>query len=132
MSIQSSLPAATAAAQLVAQHSAATNPAVRAATGPATPGEVKETNAAANGSQAAGNETVPREVVDQAIDKVSEALKTVARSLQFSIDEDTGETVIRITDSATKEVIRQMPSKEFLEISKAMEKLQGLFIKEEA
>ena len=132
MSIQSSLPAASAAAQLVAQHTTATNPAQRAAIGAGAPGEVKETNASTTATQTAGNEAVPREVIDQAVEKVSEALKTVARSLHFSIDEDTGQTVIRITDSATKEVIRQMPSKEFLEISKAMEKLQGLFITQEA
>lgn len=126
MSIQSSLPAATAAAQLVTQHTAA-----RPATGSATPAEVKP-GAAATDAKQAHDEIVPREAIDEAVDKVSDALKIVARSLQFSVDEDTGRTVIRITDSATQEVIRQMPSKEFLEISKAMEKLQGLFIKQEA
>ena len=131
MSIQSSLPAATAATQLITQNSAAANSGTRAAAGPAATGEVKEANAAATDTKAARDEAVPREAIDQAVDKVSDALKVVARSLQFSIDEDTGHTVVRITDSATKEVIRQMPSKEFLEISKAVEKLQGLFIKQE-
>ena len=131
MSIQSSLPAATAATQLITQNSAAANSGTRAAAGPAATGEAKEANATATATQAAHNEAIPREAIDQAVDKVSDALKVVARSLQFSIDEDTGHTVVRITDSATKEVIRQMPSKEFLEISKAVDKLQGLFIKQE-
>lgn len=132
MSIQSSLPAATAATQLITQHGAAANSGTRAAAGTAATGEAKEASATSTDTQAAHGAAVSREAIDQAVDKVSDALKVVARSLQFSIDEDTGRTVVRVTDSATQEVIRQMPSKEFLEISQAMEKLQGLFIKQEA
>ncbi|HID82251.1 MAG TPA: flagellar protein FlaG [Chromatiales bacterium] len=38
--------------------------------------------------------------------------------LQFSVDEDTGHNVITMTLKETGEVIRQMPSKEFLAIAK--------------
>lgn len=38
--------------------------------------------------------------------------------LQFSVDEDTGHNVITMTLKETGEVIRQMPSKEFLAVAK--------------
>ncbi len=56
----------------------------------------------------------------------------VAQNLLFSIDDDTGRTIVKIVDSQTDEVIRQMPSEEVLAISKAIDKLQGLLIKQQA
>ena len=69
--------------------------------------------------------------VRQALDEVREALSPVAQNLQFSIDDDTGRTVIKIIDSSTDEVIKQIPSEEILAIAKAIDKLQGLLIRQE-
>jgi len=40
--------------------------------------------------------------------------------------------VVRVLDDATKEVIRQIPSEEALEIAKALDKLQGVLLRQEA
>jgi len=53
-------------------------------------------------------------------------------SIQFSVDASTDTKVVTVVDSATKEVIRQMPTKEMIEISKALDKLQGLLLKGKA
>ena len=50
----------------------------------------------------------------------------------FSIDDDTGKTVVKIVDSTTQEVIKQIPSEEILSIAKALDKLKGLFIEQKA
>jgi len=63
-----------------------------------------------------------REQVDQAMKDVKQALPMQARNLQFSIDEDTGKTVVKVVDPTTKEVIRQIPSEEILAIAKALDK----------
>lgn len=63
-----------------------------------------------------------REQVDQAMKDVKQALPLQARNLQFSIDEDTGKTVVKVVDPTTKEVIRQIPSEEILAIAKALDK----------
>lgn len=68
----------------------------------------------------------------EALERVREALAPVARNLQFSVDDDTGKTVVRIIDSSTNEVIRQMPSEEMLAISRSIDKLQGLLLRQEA
>lgn len=59
-------------------------------------------------------------------------LKTVTNALEFSIDKDSGDTVVKVVDTATKEVIRQYPSEEMLQIAKALDKIQGLLIKQKA
>ncbi|MDQ7990745.1 MAG: flagellar protein FlaG [Candidatus Dactylopiibacterium sp.] len=73
-----------------------------------------------------------REDVEGAIEKVQENLPPVARNLQFSLDEDTGHTVVKVIDTTTDEVIRQIPSEEFLAISKALDRFHGLLIKQKA
>lgn len=71
-----------------------------------------------------------QEQIDQAMKEVKQALPFQARDLQFSIDNDTGRTVIKIVDPATKEVIRQMPSEELLAITRALDKFTGLLAKQ--
>lgn len=68
----------------------------------------------------------------QAVDEVRKAISPVAQNLQFSIDEGTNKTVVKIIDSSTDEVIRQIPSEEFLAMSRALDKMQGLLIRQEA
>jgi flagellar protein FlaG len=57
---------------------------------------------------------------------------TAPNSLQFSIDDDTGKTIVRVSDAETGEMIRQIPSKELLEIARSLDKLQGLLLKQKA
>lgn len=70
--------------------------------------------------------------IQQALDEVREALAPVAQNLLFSLDEDSGRTVIKIVDSTTDEVIKQIPSEEILAIAKALDKLQGVLIRQQA
>ena len=82
----------------------------------------------------AGNQAAEpdRETLLQAVEDVRKAIEPVAQNLLFSIDDDTGRTIVKIVDSQTDEVIRQMPSEEVLAISKAINKLQGLLISQQA
>lgn len=70
--------------------------------------------------------------IQSALQEVREALAPVAHNLRFSIDDDTGRTVIKIIDSSTDQMIRQIPSEEILAIAKALDRLQGLLIKQKA
>lgn len=73
-----------------------------------------------------------REQVQQVAQQLQRVAEPVAQNLQFSVDGDTGKTVIRVVDSATKEVIRQIPGEEVLAIARAMDRLQGLLLKGKA
>lgn len=72
------------------------------------------------------------EEVESAVKKVQNFVSAKAADIQFSIDEDIGITVVKVIDRGTKEVIRQIPSEEMLEIAKALDKLQGLLVKQQA
>lgn len=78
-----------------------------------------------------------RETIERAMQEVKKAVDPMARNLQFSIDEDTGRTIVRIVDTSTKEVIRQIPSEEVLAIAKALDQTDGdtssgVFLKQKA
>lgn len=70
--------------------------------------------------------------VQLAMEEVRKAITPVAQDLLFSIDEDTGKTIVKVVDASTDEVIRQIPSEEIISIAKALDKLQGLLLKQEA
>lgn len=82
-------------------------------------------------ADAANRTTLPTDIRN-AVEKVKEFVSPVASDIQFSIDEDTGTTVVKIIDRTTDEVIRQIPSEEMLDIAKALDRLQGLLIKQKA
>jgi flagellar protein FlaG len=68
----------------------------------------------------------------QAVGHLNQTMKTRDSGLEFSIDEDSHRTVVKVVDQKTKELIRQMPSAEALEISKALDRVQGLLINQKA
>jgi flagellar protein FlaG len=82
----------------------------------------------------AGNQAAEpdRETLLQAVEDVRKAIEPVAQNLLFSIDDDTGRTIVKVVDAQTDEVIRQMPSEEVLAISKAIDKLKGVLIQQKA
>ena len=70
------------------------------------------------------------------VQKVVESLKQLVEnkapnSLQFSVDDSTGKTIVRITDAETGEMIRQIPSEELLAIARSLDKAQGMLLKQE-
>lgn len=70
--------------------------------------------------------------VSKVVGQINVAMQAMSRNIEFSIDADSKRTVVKIIDQTTKEVIRQMPSAEALEIGKALEKVQGLLISQVA
>jgi len=77
------------------------------------------------------NEIKPEQVND-AVQQIQQFTQTLAQNLKFSIDEDTGKTVVKIVDIQTQEVIRQIPSEEAIKIASALGKIQGLLFNSQA
>lgn len=73
-----------------------------------------------------------RQQVEDAVKSVNEFLKPINDSIQFSIDDDTGISIIKVIDIATKDVIRQFPSEEMLSIAKAIDQMKGLLVQQKA
>jgi flagellar protein FlaG len=58
-------------------------------------------------------------------DKLAEMPQITKRNLQFSIDGNTGESVFRVIDSETGDLIRQIPSEQILHIIEQVKEAQG-------
>jgi len=68
----------------------------------------------------------------QAIEAANTALRAVSTDLEFSFDPSTGKTVVRMIDNSTQQVIRQFPSEEMLAIARAIDRFQGLLLRQKA
>ncbi|MGE5384968.1 MAG: flagellar protein FlaG [Betaproteobacteria bacterium] len=114
-----------AQAALAAQMSGKSASAPAVALQPASPpAEIAATTTLSGGKD--------RQQVEGAMQAVQKFVQPIANNLEFSIDDDTGKTVVKVMDTATKEVIRQIPSEEILEIARALDRLQGLFLRQKA
>ena len=58
--------------------------------------------------------------VEQAAQDMQNYVKTAGRNLSFSVDQNSGHQVVRVVNSDTGELIRQMPSPEFLKLAESM------------
>jgi flagellar protein FlaG len=70
--------------------------------------------------------------VDDAVKNINGALKALSQNLEFSVDTESDRVIVKVVDKQTNEVIRQMPSPEALEIAKALDRVQGLLIRQKA
>jgi flagellar protein FlaG len=68
----------------------------------------------------------------EALERINTVLQIRAPGLEFSVDDDSARAIVKVIDTNTNEVIRQMPSKEALEIAKALERLDSLLIRDKA
>lgn len=74
------------------------------------------------------------EQVGEAVKKINETIGSMNKNvgLEFSTDEDTKLRMVRVVDVASKEVLRQIPTEEVINIAKAIDKLQGLLVRDKA
>ena len=93
-------------------------------------GSSKSTAAAADGkgvpvSQQSGSNVSSDDVMD-AVHKMRDHMQVIDRDLHFSIDEDSGVTVVKVIDPETKEVVRQIPTEDVMRVVRSLEKGGGL------
>jgi flagellar protein FlaG len=66
-------------------------------------------------------QTIPTKVsqsdLEQAVSSINEFVQTVQRDLNFSMDEDSGRMIIKVIDSKSGELVRQIPSEEVMAIA---------------
>jgi flagellar protein FlaG len=64
--------------------------------------------------RATPQEPVSRKDLSELVEELSDLVQSVRRELEFSVDDESGRTVIRVIDSATGELVRQIPPEEVL------------------
>lgn len=70
--------------------------------------------------------------VESAVSKISDFVQNFQRDLQFSVDKDSDRLVVKVVDSETQEVIRQIPSEEMLRIARSLDSSESLILREQA
>jgi flagellar protein FlaG len=68
------------------------------------------------------------ESVREAVAALNRAAKALNNSVQLSLDSGSGRAVVRVIDSETGQLIRQIPSEEALELRRALDRIAGLLI----
>lgn len=74
--------------------------------------------------QATTQTTVPAAQLQSAVQNANLAMQASNRDLAFSVDADTKQTVVKLLDTKTGDVIGQFPTHQMLEISKAIGLMQ--------
>ena len=69
----------------------------------------------------APKKAAPVEQVRQIAAAMEKFVRESGRSLHFSVDEGSGQVVVKVIDETTGDVIRQIPNEEFLRLAKSIQ-----------
>lgn len=89
------------------------------------PASVKEPEATSSGEP-------QKAELKASVEGINAFLKTFSNYIQFSIDEESGRTIVKLVDTETDTVLRQYPTKEALALARDIENFQGHLLKTEA
>ncbi len=70
--------------------------------------------------------------LEAAVKSINDFVSPMTRNVEFSLHKDSGRTIVKVVNSETQKVLRQIPDEEVLQISKTLDKLQDLLIKQTA
>lgn len=71
-------------------------------------------------------------LLKQSVASLNKLLQPTQGSIEFSVDEDTGKTLLKVVDTETNTVLLQIPSKQALALSQSIGQTTGVFIKDSA
>jgi flagellar protein FlaG len=66
--------------------------------------------------------------VENAVAKLNDYVQNTERKLEFQLDEDSGQTVVRVYDKNSEELIRQIPNEEALELAQKLNQEEPLML----
>ena len=73
-----------------------------------------------------------RATIEKAAQELESFIHSMGRSINITVDGNTGYHIVTVTNPDTGEVIRQMPSPELLKIAQSLPKFDGLFLNRKA
>lgn len=91
------------------------------ATAQSPPADTSETRDAGQGEE-----------LQHVVADLNKLVRDLHRELQFTVDRESGETVIKVIDKETDEVIRQIPSDEVMQLRRRLEEASGVIFKDSA
>ncbi len=76
--------------------------------------------------------TLNKELLDKAITEVNHKFKLANKEFSYDIHEKTNRVTVKIKDSETGEIIKEIPSEESLDLSAKIMEMAGLLIDEKS
>jgi flagellar protein FlaG len=73
---------------------------------------------------------VSEEEVRESVASLNQHMQNLNRSLQFSVDETSGQTVVQVIDADTEELVRQIPAQELIDVKNALDKYRGILFQD--
>lgn len=70
--------------------------------------------------------------VERAVARANVQMAAVSPSLQFEVDRETRRVVIRLVDREDRQVLRQVPAQEMLDIARALDRMQAHLVRGKA
>ena len=64
--------------------------------------------------------------------EANEALRTSGAQLEFVVDDEAKTLIVKLVDTETQKVLRQIPSEEMLAIRRNLDRVRGLIVRGEA
>jgi len=71
-----------------------------------------------------------KQEVDTVVTELNSLAQNMHRELLFSVDEKSGDTIIKVRDKDTDEIIREIPSKELREVKARLQQTAGVIFKD--
>lgn len=68
--------------------------------------------------------------LEQALEELNKYLRDSGRTIVFSIDRDTEQLLVTVTNRETGEIVRHIPSKSFAHLAEQADQLKGLLLDE--
>lgn len=68
---------------------------------------------------------VQQSVVAEAVTFINDRFQRMQRNLVFSVEEDTGMVLVKVYDSETEELVRQIPSEQAVKMARFMQEQSG-------
>ncbi len=77
-------------------------------------------------------ETEGQESTADVVEKFRSQMQDIQRDLSFSVDDSTGDVVVRVLDGESGKVVRQIPSEEILRLTERMDEMRSLLFEAKA
>ncbi|WPL18574.1 flagellar protein FlaG [Thiorhodovibrio winogradskyi] len=90
------------------------------------PGESGKTNTEHRGQN---DQPPPREELEGAVQQINKFVESMQRSLEFALDEEGEQMVVKIKD-ADGEVVKQLPPESVLELRRRLTEVEGMIFKD--
>lgn len=73
-----------------------------------------------------------RQKAAQAAKEINDFLKSSSAGIEFQIESQSERVIVRVVDTETKQLIRQVPTEEMVAISHALDRMTGLLLAQKA